>query len=165
MNIYIIAAVGKNNVIGIDGKIPWKIPGEQSQFKELTTNNIVIMGRHSYEEIGKPLPNRITIVVSKTKTFTDENLFSARSLNEALEMASKYDKDVYIAGGSSLFKEALPLAKILYITKIYTSYNHYDGCKYSYFPIFDPMKYDKHCLLEENQNPDYCRFKFVRKNM
>ena len=65
--IGLIVARSKNNVIGKDGRIPWKIEGEQKQFKELTTGNIVVMGRKSYEEIGHPLPNRKTIVVSKSK--------------------------------------------------------------------------------------------------
>ena len=61
--IGLIAARSKNNVIGKDGKIPWRIRGEQKQFKELTTGNVVIMGRKSYEEIGHPLPNRMNIIV------------------------------------------------------------------------------------------------------
>ena len=73
----LIVARSINNVIGKNGRIPWKIEGEQKQFKELTTGNIVIMGRKSYEEIGHPLPNRKTIVVSKTKEFKGENLETA----------------------------------------------------------------------------------------
>ena len=67
--IGLIAARSKNNVIGKNGRIPWKIEGEQKQFKELTTGNVVIMGRKTYEEIGRPLPGRKTIVVSKSKKF------------------------------------------------------------------------------------------------
>ena len=70
--IALIAALSKNRVIGKEGRIPWKIKGEQKRFKELTTGNVVIMGRRSYEEIGRPLPGRITIVVSSTKDFTGE---------------------------------------------------------------------------------------------
>lgn len=162
MNIYIIAAHGYKNVIGRNGKIPWKIPGEQQQFKELTTNNIVIMGRNSYEEIGRPLLNRITIVLSKTKAFTGENLYTARSLEEALELASQFEnKDVYIAGGSSLYKKALPMANAMYITVTTNEYSLYDGSVYSYFPNYDPSDYDVY-LLEDN--PHYVRFKLVRKD-
>ena len=64
--IGLIVARSKNNVIGKNGKIPWKIKGEQKQFKELTTGNVVVMGRNSYDEIGHPLPNRETIVISKS---------------------------------------------------------------------------------------------------
>ena len=67
--IALIVAFAKNQVIGNKGCIPWEIKGEQKRFRELTTGNVVIMGRRSYEEIGKPLPNRTTIVISNTKKF------------------------------------------------------------------------------------------------
>lgn len=85
----LIVARSKNNVIGKGGRIPWSIEGEQKQFKELTTGNIVIMGRRTYEEIGHPLPGRQTIVVSRSRKFDGENLRSAESLEEALEKASE----------------------------------------------------------------------------
>lgn len=72
--IGLIVARSKNNVIGRNGEIPWKIKGEQNFFKELTTGNIVVMGRKSYEEIGHPLPNRQNIIVSKTMKYEGENL-------------------------------------------------------------------------------------------
>ena len=77
--ISIIVAVAKGGAIGKAGKMPWKIPGEKRQFKELTTGHVVIMGRRSYEEIGHPLPNRTIIVVSKTKVFSGENLYTVKS--------------------------------------------------------------------------------------
>ena len=67
--IGLIVAYDKNRVIGNKGRIPWRIKGEQLRFKNLTTGNVVVMGRRSYEEIGRPLPNRLTIVVSSTKCF------------------------------------------------------------------------------------------------
>ena len=114
--IALIVAFAKNQVIGNKGCIPWKIKGEQKRFKELTTGNVVIMGRRSYEEIGKPLPNRTTIVVSNTKKFDDVNCFTAKSLAEAIEMAG--DRDIYISGGARLYEEALPLVEKMYITEI-----------------------------------------------
>ena len=78
--IGLIVARSKNNVIGKNGEIPWKIKGEQKQFRELTTGNVVVMGRKSYEEIGHPLPNRKNIIVSKTKNFSGENLVTVGSL-------------------------------------------------------------------------------------
>lgn len=107
--IALIVAYAKNQVIGNKCCIPWKIKGEQKRFKELTTDNVVIMGRRSYEEIGKPLPNRTTIVVSNTKTFDDDNCFTARSLNEAIEMAG--DRAVYISGSARIYEEALPIVE------------------------------------------------------
>ena len=114
--IAIIVAYSKNRVIGNKGIIPWKIKGEQKRFKELTTENVVIMGRRSYEEIGKPLPNRTTIVISNTKTYSDVNCMTATSLSEALKMAE--GRDVYIAGGVQLYKESMHLVDKMYITLI-----------------------------------------------
>ncbi|MBQ8199999.1 MAG: dihydrofolate reductase, partial [Lachnospiraceae bacterium] len=104
--IGLIVARSKNNVIGKNGKIPWKIKGEQKQFRELTTGNVVIMGRKSYEEIGRPLPNRRNIIVSGTKKFEGDNLETVSSLKEAIAAAG--DAVIYVAGGYVLFKEALP---------------------------------------------------------
>ena len=101
--IALIVAFANNQVIGNKGCIPWKIKGEQKRFKELTTGNVVIMGRRSYEEIGRPLPNRTTIVVSGTKNFDAENCYTAKSLAEAIELAG--DKNIYISGGGSQFPQ------------------------------------------------------------
>ena len=96
--ISLIVARSKNNCIGKDGNIPWKIKGEQKQFKELTTNNIVIMGRNSYEEIGHPLPNRLNIVVSRTKEFKGDNLITVKSLQEATQVLNELIKENKITG-------------------------------------------------------------------
>lgn len=113
----LIVAYSKNRAIGKDGQIPWRIKGEQKRFRELTTGNVVIMGRRSYEEIGKPLPNRYTIVVSNTKKFEAENCTTVGSLKEALEIADK-NKNVYISGGAGLYREAIDIVDKMFITEI-----------------------------------------------
>jgi len=133
--ISIIVAVAKNGVIGKAGKMPWKIPGEQRQFKELTTGHVVIMGRKSYEEIGHPLPDRKNIVVSKTKVFDGENLCTARSLGEALTLAGK--EEIFIAGGAELFREALLIADKIYMTYVDLEVQNGDR----FFPDFPKEKY------------------------
>ena len=133
--ISIIVAVAKNGVIGKAGKMPWKIPGEQRQFKELTTGHVVIMGRKSFEEIGHPLPDRKNIVVSKTKVFSGENLITAKSLEEALTLAGK--EEIFIAGGAELFQKALPLANRIYITYVDLEVPNGDR----FFPDFPKEKY------------------------
>lgn len=114
--IAIIAAVSENNVIGNKGCIPWKIKGEQRKFRELTTGEIVVMGKRSFEEIGKPLPGRTTIVISNSVKYEFDNCITLGSLAEAIEYAG--DRDIYIAGGEQLYREALPLADKLYLTRI-----------------------------------------------
>lgn len=129
--IGLIVARSKNNVIGKNGNIPWKIKGEQKQFRELTTGNVVIMGRKSYEEIGHPLPNRMNIVVSTTTEYQGDNLVSVKSLEDALLLAK--GRDVYISGGYGLFKEALQIVDKMYITEV--DLNIEDGD--TFFPEFD----------------------------
>ena len=133
--ISIIVAVAKNGVIGKAGKMPWKIPGEQRQFKELTTGHVVIMGRKSFEDIGHPLPDRKNIVVSKTKVFSGENLITAKSLEEALTLVGK--EEIFIAGGAELFQKALPLADRIYITYVDLEVPNGDR----FFPDFPKEKY------------------------
>lgn len=135
--IALIVARSKNNVIGKSGEIPWKIKGEQKQFKELTTGNVVVMGRRSYEEIGHPLPNRETIVVSRTQRYEGECIHTASSVAEAIERAK--GKDVFIAGGYRLYEEAIPFADIMYITEIDLEIEDGDVC----FPDFNENDFDR----------------------
>lgn len=115
--IGLIVAYSKNRAIGKDGQIPWRIKGEQKRFRELTTGNVVVMGRRSYEEIGRPLPNRYTIVVSNTQKYEAENCTTVGSLKEALEIADK-NKNVYISGGAGLYREAIDIVDKMFITEI-----------------------------------------------
>lgn len=156
--IGLIVARSKNNVIGKNGNIPWKIKGEQKQFRELTTGNVVIMGRKSYEEIGHPLPNRMNIVVSTTTEYQGDNLVSVKSLEDALLLAK--GRDVYISGGYGLFKEALQIVDKMYITEV--DLNIEDGD--TFFPEFDINDFE--VLIGETLGEEvkYARTFYVRKN-
>lgn len=155
--IGLIVARSKNNVIGKNGNIPWKIKGEQKQFRELTTGNVVIMGRKSYEEIGHPLPNRMNIVVSTTTGYQGENLVSAKSLKEALVLAK--GRDVYISGGYGLFKEALPLVDKMYITEVDLVVEDGD----TFFPEFDAGDYEVQVGETLGDEVKYTRTTYTRK--
>lgn len=154
----LIVARSKNNVIGKNGKIPWKIKGEQKQFRELTTGNVVVMGRKSYEEIGHPLPNRKNIVVSKSKNFTGENLVTVSSLKEAIAISG--GEKVYIAGGYGLFKEALPLVDTMYITEIDMVIENGDV----FFPEFDSNEFDIAIGETGGEDIKYTRTIYTRRN-
>lgn len=134
--IALIAAMTPDRVIGREGRIPWNIPGEQKRFKELTMGHTIVMGRRTYEEIGRPLPGRQTIVVSTTKNFDQPGCRTAGSLTEALALSA--GEGVYISGGSRLYEEALPLADVLYLTEIEKKI---EGD--TYFPEFDESRYHK----------------------
>lgn len=118
MAIHLIAAVAENRVIGRDGGLPWHIPADLKHFKALTTGHTVIMGRRTYESIGKPLPNRRNIVVSRTMTQPPtEGVELAASLEEALARASQ--EECFIIGGAQLYAEALPRAQWLHLTRVH----------------------------------------------
>ena len=154
--IALIVAFAKNQVIGNKGCSPWEIKGEQKRFRELTTGNVVIMGRRSYEEIGKPLPNRTTIVISNTKKFEGENCFTARTLEEAIELAG--DKDIYIAGGVRLYEEVLPFVEKMYITEI-----NLDIEGDTFFPYFDQEKFVKEVNEKHTGEIPYTYVTYTRK--
>lgn len=156
--IGLIVARSKNNVIGKNGQIPWRIKGEQKQFKELTTGNVVIMGRKSYEEIGRPLPNRMNIVVSGTVNDTGENLATVKSLQEALELAGT-EKDVYVSGGYRLFLEALPIVDKMYITEVDITVEDGD----TFFPEFDPEEFELEIGETGGEEIKFTRTTYTRK--
>jgi len=115
--ISIIAAVSKNGVIGVDNKLPWDLPEDLKRFKELTTGNVVIMGRKTYESIGKPLPNRINIVITRNKDFFVSGVLTANSLDSALLKAGG-NKDIFIIGGGEIYEQSMGFADKLYITEV-----------------------------------------------
>ena len=155
--ISLIVAYAKNHVIGNKGCIPWRIKGEQKRFKELTTGNVIIMGRRSYEEIGHPLPNRMNIIVSNTKKFEAENCVTAGSLEEAIRLAG--DKEIFISGGARLYEEAMPLVQKMYVTEIECVI---EGD--TYFPDFDPALFDKEIFERHDEGEiPYTYVTYTRK--
>lgn len=155
--IALIVARSKNNVIGRNGKIPWSIPGEQKQFRELTTGNIVVMGRKTFEEIGHPLPKRKNIVISRNAQYSYDNLIVLPSLNDALEYYS--EGDIYIAGGYNLFKEAIDIVDKMYITEIDLVIENGDV----FFPIFQEEDFNVQLLEENHESIPYKRLVYSRK--
>ena len=135
-NITLIAAITKDGSIGRGGKLLYHIPEDMKNFKEVTTNNIVIMGRKTYESIGHPLPNRENIVVSRSKKYEGDNLYTAKSVKEAIEMAG--NKDVFIAGGYGVYSEAIPFVDVMYITEVELVVEDGDV----FFPDFDVDEFD-----------------------
>lgn len=117
MIISLIAAISSNYVIGKDKDIPWKIPGEQVRFKDLTMGKTVIMGRKTFESIGQPLPNRKTIIISKSKNIIYNNCLTIESLDGAFNLLKQED-EIFIAGGGEIYKESLPFADRIYLTVI-----------------------------------------------
>ncbi|MFO8021775.1 MAG: dihydrofolate reductase [Perlabentimonas sp.] len=122
-NLSIIVAVAENNVIGDNNQLIWYIPDDLKRFKALTMGHHIIMGRKTWESIGRPLPGRKSIVVTRNKNFKADGAQVANSLPQALEMA-KDDDEAFIIGGGELYQQALPLASRLYLTKVH---KHFEG--------------------------------------
>ena len=126
--INIIASVSENKVIGNDGKIPWNIPEDLHYFAQITNESVLIMGRKTFESIGRVLPGRFTIVVSKTKKFSNEQLHTTNNLVSALKYAKKQVcsgryKEIFICGGQKLYEESQKFADRLYVTRVHANFN------------------------------------------
>lgn len=139
--IGLIVAYAHNRVIGSKGHIPWRIRGEQRRFRELTTGNVVVMGRRSYDEIGHPLPNRFTVVVSQTANYDAENCVTVPTVKAAIEYALEHrpGEDIYLSGGAGIYREGLSYAEKLFITEVDLDVEEGD----TFFPEFDESAYDK----------------------
>lgn len=111
--IKIIAAISKNRVLGNDNKLIWSLPNDLKRFKKLTTNNTVVMGRKTYESIGRPLPNRRNIVITRDENYHDDNIEVVNSIEEALLLCNN---DCFIIGGGQIYQQTLDLAEKIYLT-------------------------------------------------
>ena len=120
MTLSLIVAVAENGVIGRDNALPWHISADLRYFKQVTSGKTVIMGRKTFQSIGRPLPNRGNIVVTRDPAFHTQGVMVARSLDDALSKAG--EDEAVVIGGSSLFQEALPRADRFYLTEIHRAY-------------------------------------------
>lgn len=113
-----IVAIAANRVIGQKGGIPWKIPGEQKMFKEITMGHAVIMGRKTFESLGRPLPGRTNIVITRQTDYDAPGCIVASSLSNALNACPPEEDEAFICGGGQLYHESLPLTGRIYLTVI-----------------------------------------------
>jgi len=120
-NLSIIVAVSENNVIGKNNQLIWRISEDLKRFKSLTMGHHIIMGRKTWESIGRPLPGRVNVVVSRNSDFSAEGVTVVDSLAKAIEFAKK-DSELFVVGGGELYRQALPLAKKLYITRVHKEF-------------------------------------------
>lgn len=129
--IALIAAVARNGVIGVESRLPWRLPEDLKRFRALTTGHSVIMGRRTWESIGKPLAGRQNIVVSHAQRPPQDGIEFARSLDDALSRV-RLPEPVFVIGGEALYREAMARAKLLYLTEIQRDF---EGD--ARFPAFD----------------------------
>lgn len=118
MRVSLVLAQAENGVIGAGGGLPWHLPADLRHFKALTSGHTIIMGRKTYESIGRPLPNRRSIVVTRDPGYSADGIHVTHSLEEALALAGD-DDEVFVIGGAELFREALPRAHRIYRTVVH----------------------------------------------
>ena len=116
MRLSLIVAMAKNRVIGNHNQMPWHLPADFAYFKKITTGHPIIMGRKTFESIGRPLPGRRNIVVSRNPAFRADGADVAASLGEAIDACG--DTDAFVIGGATLYAEALPRIDRIYLTEV-----------------------------------------------
>ena len=118
MKITIVAAIASNNVIGQKNSLPWDIPEDLKRFKQLTSGHTILMGRKTFDSIGRPLPNRINIVMTKDTNYQKEGVEIVFDEREALNLIKDLNQEVFIIGGSKIYELFEPWATSLMITRV-----------------------------------------------
>lgn len=153
--ITIIAAIGKNNELGKDNQLLWNLPKDLKHFKNITSGHPIIMGRKTYESIGKPLPNRTNIVVSRKENWFEEGILIVPSLKEAIKHAKKIDEDIFIIGGGNIYEQTIHLADRMEITQV-----NFETEADAFFPKIDEKIWRKineiYHSKDENHDYDFC---------
>lgn len=146
----LIAAMDQNQAIGIQNRLPWHLPADLKHFKQLTLGKPILMGRTTFDSIGKPLPGRRNIIITRNPEFKTIGCDIAYSITQALTLCAQ-DPEIMLIGGASLYAQSLPLAQRLYLTLVRTSISEADA----FFPAFDwndwvILKRDDHDADESN---------------
>jgi dihydrofolate reductase len=160
MNLSIIVALSENNVVGINNQLPWHLSADLKRVKSLTMGHHLIMGRKTYESIGKPLPGRTNVIITRNKNFKAEGCVIVSSLMEALEKA-KGDNEAFIFGGGEIFREGLPMVNKIYMTRI-----HENIQGDTRFPELNPVEWKEisrqDFSADEKNDHDYSFIDMVR---
>lgn len=155
-HLTIIVAADLNNAIGVKGNLPWHLPQDLKFFKNTTWAMPVIMGRKTFESMGKPLPGRTNIVITRNPEWTVPGVLIAANLDQAIELAGELaTREVFIIGGGSIYREALPLINRIYITRVYTKIEEAD----TWFPQWDEreweLKWEQAFVADDTHRFDY----------
>ncbi|MFJ8262652.1 dihydrofolate reductase [Rummeliibacillus sp. NPDC094406] len=156
--ISLIVAHDINRVMGINNALPWHLPGDLAYFKKTTMGKPMIMGRKTFESIGKALPGRTNIVITRDPDYKGDGIVVVHSFEEAIEVAKKENKEIMIIGGEQIFRLALPIADRLYVTKIQHSYQGD-----TYFPEYD-SEWKEASESEEFETEDQVKFSYLIYN-
>lgn len=136
--VVLVAAVADNGVIGSDGDIPWRIPEDMRHFREVTTGHTVVMGRVTFESIGRPLPNRTNVVITRDPRWRAEGVTVVGSVDEALAVAESAPGDVMVMGGAQIYEATILLADVQILTEV-----HQTPEGDTYYPDFDRAEWQE----------------------
>lgn len=154
--ISLIVAHDPNRVIGLNKKMPWHIPGDLAYFKEKTMNKAMIMGRKTFESIGRVLPGRKNIIVTRNSSYKVEGADVVTSLEDAIKLAKAFHEEVMIIGGEQIFRDILPKADRLYVTLIQ---NVFEGD--TFFPEYSSDDWELVKQTEDMKTPDGITFAYL----
>jgi dihydrofolate reductase len=156
MKISIVVAMAANGVIGQDNQLPWRLPADLRHFKQTTMGKPILMGRKTYESIGRPLPGRTNIVITRDAGYTAEGCVVVHSIEAAMQAAASQD-EIMVIGGAEFYRQVLPYTDTIYLTRI-----HEDFEGDTYFPELNAGEWREvertDCMPDEN-NP--YRYSFV----
>lgn len=144
MTLSLIVALAENGTIGRDGQLPWRLPDDLRRFKQLTLGHTLIMGRKTFESIGRVLPGRTTLVLTRQADWSSPGVTVARDLDQALAVAGG-DPEPFVVGGADIYRLALPRADRLYVTQLQAAV-----AGDTYFPPIDAAEWE---LIEESAHP------------
>lgn len=158
MIISLIAAIGKNNVIGVDGDLPWHLPDDMKFFSRTTKGHHVLMGRKNYDSIPekyRPLPGRPNIVVTRNPSFEAPKVDVVTSIEDGIALArERGEEELFIIGGGEIYKQTIDLADRLYITHVAAEIEGH-----AFFPDFDPSEWNEE-VLQDHPTDDVHNFPF-----
>lgn len=122
--IALVLAISENRALGKDNQLLWRLPNDMKHFKKVTLGHPMVMGRKTFESIGKPLPGRTSIIISRQSDYpVPEGCLLAASLEEALQAALALDEQVMVVGGGQIYEQALPLAEVIYLTLVHETFD------------------------------------------
>jgi dihydrofolate reductase len=136
--VSLILALSENRVIGKDNQLPWHLPDDFAYFKRTTLGHPIIMGRKSFKSLGKPLPKRTNIVVTRQEDYRPKGCVVVHSVEEALQVAKAEDEEVYVIGGAEIVKKAFPLVDTMLLTEV-----HAEVEGDTYFPEYNKSEWEE----------------------
>lgn len=149
MKISLIVAMASNRVIGLDNRLPWHLSADLKRFRQITMGSPIVMGRKTYESIGRPLPGRTNVIVSRDPAYKQEGCLVFNDIETAIGSCCQKFQEVFVIGGSELYRSVLPMADTLYVTLIHKVFSGD-----AFFPEIDARQWAEVAREDIDDDPD-----------